>query len=62
MSTLFRGARLIRGEALISMLIPKGAALIRGQGLFDPALIRGNTVFERMGVTVSTIMIFHFII
>ena len=29
-SAAFRGAALIRGEALISMWIPKGAALIRG--------------------------------
>ena len=42
-SVVFRGAALIiRGEALTSMWIPKGAALI-----WDPALIRGNTVFYR---------------
>ena len=33
-STTFRGAALIRGEALISMWIPRG-----------PKFIRGNTVF-----------------
>ena len=31
----FLGAVLIRGEALISMWIPKDAALIRGQRLFE---------------------------
>ena len=36
----FLGAVLIRGEALISMWIPKDAALIRGQRLFEnPCLL-----------------------
>ena len=35
MSAAFKGAALIRGEAPISMWIPKGAALIRGQRLFE---------------------------
>ena len=33
-SVAFRGAALIRGEALISMWIPKGAAIITGRRLF----------------------------
>ena len=34
-SIAFRGAELIRGEALISMWIPRGEALIRGRSLFE---------------------------
>ena len=35
MSAVFRGATLIRREALISVWIPKGATLIRGQGAYQ---------------------------
>ena len=35
MSPAFRGATLIREEALISMWIPKGAVPIRGWCLFE---------------------------
>ena len=34
-SATFRGVGLIRGEALISMWIPRGAAHIRGWHLFE---------------------------
>ena len=34
-TAVFRTAALIRGEALISMCIPKGVALIRGRRLFE---------------------------
>ena len=53
-SSAFRCAALIRGEALISMWIPKGAAFIRGRRLFEARSLLGKIRWSRYQILAQT--------